>query len=64
MALENDTKPSKLPDLYEASIPELQNGLNAGLFSSVDLVKVRRLYILLLLSILMKFIVIGISCPD
>ena len=29
-----------LPDLYEASIAELQDGLSAGLFSSVDLVKV------------------------
>ncbi|KAI0062493.1 amidase signature enzyme [Artomyces pyxidatus] len=28
-----------LPDLYEASIAELQNGLENGLFSSVDLVK-------------------------
>jgi hypothetical protein len=28
-----------LPDLYEASIVELQAGLNAGLFTSVDLVK-------------------------
>ncbi|KAF9474840.1 amidase signature enzyme [Pholiota conissans] len=27
------------PDLYEASIPELQEGLDAGHFSSVDLVK-------------------------
>lgn len=29
-----------LPDLYEASVPELQAGLDAGHFSSVDLVKV------------------------
>ncbi|KAJ8517705.1 hypothetical protein ONZ45_g5131 [Pleurotus djamor] len=28
-----------LPDLYEASIPELQAGLDAGQFNSVDLVK-------------------------
>ncbi|KAJ7691650.1 amidase signature enzyme [Mycena olivaceomarginata] len=28
-----------LPDLYEASVPELQAGLDAGHFSSVDLVK-------------------------
>ncbi|KAJ6562367.1 amidase signature domain-containing protein [Mycena capillaripes] len=28
-----------LPDLYEASVPELQAGLQAGYFSSVDLVK-------------------------
>lgn len=29
-----------LPDLYEASIAELQDGLAQGLFSSVQLVKV------------------------
>ena len=28
------------PDLYEASVLELQAGLDAGSFSSVDLVKV------------------------
>lgn len=28
------------PDLYEASVLELQEGLDAGHFSSVDLVKV------------------------
>lgn len=28
------------PDLYEASVLELQAGLHAGTFSSVDLVKV------------------------
>lgn len=37
---ENEPKLA-LPDLYEASVPELQEGLNAGHFSSVDLVKVR-----------------------
>lgn len=30
-----------LPDLYEATIAELQAGLDAGHFTSVDLVKVR-----------------------
>lgn len=30
------------PDLYEASVAELQAGLYAGHFTSVDLVKVRR----------------------
>lgn len=30
-----------LPDLYEASIAELQSGLEQGLFTSVDLVTVR-----------------------
>lgn len=35
-------KPITFPDLYEASVPELQAGLNAGHFTSVDLVKVRR----------------------
>jgi hypothetical protein len=29
------------PDLYEATITDLQAGLDAGHFSSVDLVKVR-----------------------
>ena len=29
------------PDLYEASITELQDGLQGGLFTSVDLVNVR-----------------------
>ena len=28
------------PDLYEASVEELQNGMEAGHFTSVDLVKV------------------------
>lgn len=28
------------PDLYEASVEELQNGLEAGHFTSVDLIKV------------------------
>lgn len=31
----------QFPDLYEASVLELQQGLDAGHFSSVDLVKVR-----------------------
>lgn len=35
-------KPVSLPDLYEASILQLQAGLDAGHFSSVDLVKVSR----------------------
>jgi len=30
----------QLPDLYEASIAELQDGLENGHFTSVDLVKV------------------------
>ena len=33
------------PDLYEASISELQEGLEKGDFTSVDLVKVRSLYV-------------------
>jgi amidase len=28
------------PDLYEASVEELQDGLDAGSFTSVDLIKV------------------------
>lgn len=31
---------TQFPDLYEASVIELQAGLDAGHFSSVDLVKV------------------------
>ena len=31
------------PDLYEASIAELQGGLARGQFTSVDLVEVRRM---------------------
>jgi len=31
---------SKFPDLYEASLVELQDGLESGLFTSVDLIKV------------------------
>lgn len=34
----------QFPDLYEASILELQAGLDAGHFTSVDLVKVSVLY--------------------
>lgn len=34
-----------LPDLYEASVTELQEGLQKRLFTSVDLVKVKRLFI-------------------
>ncbi|KAJ6449782.1 amidase signature enzyme [Mycena sanguinolenta] len=33
------TARAALPDLYEASIPELQAGLDAGQFTSVDLIK-------------------------
>lgn len=34
-----------LPDLYESSIAELQDGLENGYFSSVDLVKVSNLLV-------------------
>jgi amidase len=34
------TTATVFPDLYEASVLELQQGLEAGTFSSVDLVKV------------------------
>lgn len=37
---ESSEKPH-LPDLYEAGIAEIQSGLEEGLFTSVDLVKVR-----------------------
>lgn len=39
--LKMNTDTNKLPDLYEASIEELQEGLEKGRFTSVDLVKVR-----------------------
>lgn len=35
---------AELPDLYEASIAELQDGLQKGHFTSVDLVKVSTPY--------------------
>ncbi len=35
-----DNLDTTLPDLYEASIRELQNGLDARRFTSVDLVEV------------------------
>lgn len=35
---------AKYPDLYEASIVELQSGLEKNQFTSVDLVKVRSLF--------------------
>jgi len=44
LALPNLPSSAVLPDLYEASIAELQDGLEKGLFTSVDLVKVRELY--------------------
>ncbi|KAI0797308.1 amidase signature enzyme [Irpex lacteus] len=34
-----ESRPAAFPDLYEASISELQSGLESGLFTSVDLVK-------------------------
>lgn len=39
-SLNSRSKPIVFPDLYEASIEELQNGMEAGHFTSVDLVKV------------------------
>ena len=36
----NSEPSTNLPDLYEASISELQSGLQAGAFTSVDLIKV------------------------
>ena len=41
-ALPQDVARASLPDLYEASIAELQEGLEKRQFTSVDLVKVRR----------------------
>ena len=39
-ALPRNIARASLPDLYEASIAELQEGLEKGQFTSVDLVKV------------------------
>ena len=38
--IDNENANVTFPDLYEASIAELQAGLEKGLFTSVDLVKV------------------------
>lgn len=35
----------EFPDLYEASVLDLQNGLDAGHFTSVDLVKVYSIFL-------------------
>jgi hypothetical protein len=40
-AFERRGQAEVFPDLYEASVEELQQGLDAGQFTSVDLVKVR-----------------------
>jgi hypothetical protein len=39
-ALATPPHSTKFPDLYEASLAELQDGLDAGHFTSVDLIKV------------------------
>jgi len=39
LGLPSDESSSKFPDLYEASVVELQAGLDAGDFTSVDLIK-------------------------
>ena len=38
--VEDGERATQLPDLYEASVVKLQDGLERGDFSSVDLVKV------------------------
>lgn len=41
VALPRDSAPQDIfPDLYEASVADLQAGIDAGHFTSVDLVKV------------------------
>lgn len=52
---------AKYPDLYEASIVELQSGLEKNQFTSVDLVKVSSLG--LFLYILTDIFIIGIPRP-
>lgn len=39
---DSESSETSFPDLYEAGIVEIQSGLEKGLFTSVDLVKVRR----------------------
>jgi hypothetical protein len=51
---ESGRKRATLPDLYEASIGELQVGLDAGDFTSVDLVKVLHLAPLSEMKLTMK----------
>lgn len=41
MKIEDEVSSDELPDLYEASIAKLQEGMKKGHFTSVDLVKVR-----------------------
>ncbi|THU89647.1 amidase signature enzyme [Dendrothele bispora CBS 962.96] len=38
-SIDTGGKATDFPDLYEASVTELQDGLDAGLFTSVDLIK-------------------------
>ena len=52
--LQSSTAATVFPDLYEASVLELQAGLDAGTFSSVDLVKVLPFFNLLILGILRR----------
>jgi hypothetical protein len=40
MSVQEVSRSIQLPDLYEAGIAELQQGLEKGRFTSVDLVKV------------------------
>jgi amidase len=50
MTMAQASNSQDFPDLYEASIAELQEGLKQGQFTSVDLVKVHHLTRLLLIN--------------
>lgn len=52
------------PDLYEASVLELQQGLDAGHFSSVDLVKVCDFVIYISINRHSQLVYTGIFCAD
>lgn len=52
------------PDLYEASVLELQAGLDAGNFSSVDLVKVLNIIYNSFLSLKTNHTLSGLFCTN
>jgi amidase len=53
-SFEARSKAGPFPDLYEASVEDLQQGLDAGHFTSVDLVKVRPIIRFIFLSQILK----------
>ena len=55
---------STFPDLYEASVEELQHGLDAGDFTSVDLVKVISSCLSIRIVMLIRNLHVGIFCTN